>query len=197
MARASALIVGAVLVGALIACEGKETPPVAPAPVKREVAPAKAEESKPAVAATPEGAAPKSVPGAPKAPDVGGATVKGPDGKDYAVLSTSKTPGGVIVEEITTGTGAEATIESTLTFHYEGTLANGKIFDGSIKRGQPVVYPMRRLVKGWQEAIPGMRVGGVRRLTVPPALAYPQGTPDGAVPPNTTTYFWIKLVDVK
>ena len=189
MTRESILLAAALLVPVLIACEGKEVSPTKPAPARQ-------------AAAHPEGTAPKPAPphatpeAAPDAaPDA--KAVKGPDGKEYAVLSTTRTPGGVIVEEIITGTGAEAKLESNITFDYEGKLANGFIFDSSYKNGQPLNSSLLRLVKGWQEAIPGMKVGGVRRLTIPPALGWPQGTPDGAIPPNSTTYFWIKLQEVK
>ncbi len=126
------------------------------------------------------------------------ASVKGPDSKDYPVLHTTKTPGGVIVEEIRIGGGKECGPKSTVVIHYEGTLTGGKVFDSSFKRNQPATFPLNRLIRGWQEGVPGMRAGGVRRLTVPPDLGYGAGgTPDGSIPPNATLVFWMELVDVK
>lgn len=125
-------------------------------------------------------------------------TVKGPDAKDHPVLHTTRTPGGVTVEEIRIGSGKEAAAKSTVVIHYEGTLTNGSVFDSSFKRGTPATFPLSRLIKGWQEGVPGMRAGGVRRLTVPPNLGYGAGgTPDGSIPPNSTLVFWMELVDVK
>ena len=126
------------------------------------------------------------------------ATVKGPDAKSYPVLSTTKTPGGVTVEEITIGNGKEAKPSSTVVIHYEGALTNGKVFDSSFKRKEPATFPLNRLIKGWQEGVPGMKAGGVRRLTVPSNLGYGAGgTPDGSIPPNATLVFWMQLVDVR
>ncbi len=217
MPRPSTLLAAALIAPlVLAACEGKEATPAAPVKqpaAKPEAAPAKPAESKPTATQPTETKPTETKPAETKPADVKPAepkaaaapaeakadakTVKGPDGKDYAILSTTKSPGGVIVEEIQTGSGKEAKLDSTLVVHYEGKLANGTIFDSSYKKGQPQLFSLLRLVKGWQEAIPGMKVGGVRRLTIPPALGWPQGTPDGAVPANSTTYFWIQLVDVK
>jgi len=125
-------------------------------------------------------------------------TVKGPDAKDHPVLHTTKTPGGVTVEEIRIGKGKECGPKSTVVIHYEGALTNGKVFDSSFERNEPATFPLSRLIKGWQEGVPGMRAGGARRLTVPPNLGYGAGgTPDGSIPPNATLVFWMELVDVK
>jgi len=125
-------------------------------------------------------------------------TVKGPDAKDYPILHSTKTPGGVLVDEIRIGDGKEAGPKSTVVIHYEGTLTSGTVFDSSFKRREPATFPLNRLIKGWQEGVPGMKAGGVRRLTVPPQLGYGAGgTPDGSIPPNATLVFWMELVGVK
>ncbi len=79
----------------------------------------------------------------------------------------------LIIVDIVEGTGAEAGPDSTVDVHYLGVeYDTGEEFDSSWSRGQSINFPLRQLVKGWQEGIPGMRVGGRRQLTIPPRLAY-------------------------
>ena len=77
------------------------------------------------------------------------------------------------VEDVVVGEGAEAAPGATVLVHYVGVeFETGEEFDASWNRGQPIEFPLRGLIKGWQDGIPGMRVGGRRRLVCPPALAY-------------------------
>lgn len=77
--------------------------------------------------------------------------------------------------------------------HYEGTLVGGQVFDSSIARGKPVLFPLDGLVAGWMEAIPMMKVGDEWMLYVPPSLGYgPEGA--GPIPPNSVLIFRIKLI---
>jgi peptidylprolyl isomerase/FKBP-type peptidyl-prolyl cis-trans isomerase FkpA len=82
--------------------------------------------------------------------------------------------------------------------HYVGTLTDGREFDSSRKRGQPIDFKLgaNQVILGWDEGITGMRVGQMRRLRIPPELAYgPRGRP--GIPPNATLVFEVELMDVK
>jgi FKBP-type peptidyl-prolyl cis-trans isomerase len=111
---------------------------------------------------------------------------------------TKTTPDGVRINDSKCGTGAEATRGSSIKVKYVGKLASGKIFDSSARHGGKP-YSTRigvgAVIPGWDEGVPGMRVGGVRNLLIPPALAY-GSTGAGSIPPNATIEFTIKLVAV-
>ncbi len=95
------------------------------------------------------------------------------------------------------GDGAEAKADSTVTVNYTGALAaTGVVFESSKDSGQPATFPINRVIKGWQEAIPGMKAGGVRRLLIPADLAYgAQG--NSSIPPNSDLVFDVELISVK
>jgi FKBP-type peptidyl-prolyl cis-trans isomerase len=113
-------------------------------------------------------------------------------------MSTSPTGGGtLVIDDLVIGTGATAAVGDTVTVNYVGTLTNGAKFDSSYDRGQP--YPFRigagQVIAGWDQGVPGMKVGGKRRLTIPPSLAYgSQG--NGSIPPNATLVFEIELMSI-
>jgi peptidylprolyl isomerase len=113
---------------------------------------------------------------------------------------TVTTPNGVKVTDTKCGKGPEATRGSTIKVLYVGKLSSGKVFDASSKHGNKplkLVIGKGQVIPGWDEAVPGMHVGGVRDLIIPPAMAYgPSGTQDGTIPPNATIEFRIKLVGV-
>lgn len=107
--------------------------------------------------------------------------------------------GGLKVEDLVVGTGAEAVNGATVTVHYIGTLVSGKKFDSSLDRGQPFSFPLGagRVIRGWDEGVQGMKVGGKRKLTIPPELGY--GSADvggGLIPPNSTLIFEVELLAV-
>jgi FKBP-type peptidyl-prolyl cis-trans isomerase FkpA len=128
-----------------------------------------------------------------------------------AACSQSQAPsGGGGGQEVTTasglkytdtkvGTGAEAKAGQTVSVHYTGWLTNGTKFDSSKDRGQPFNFPLGggRVIKGWDEGVAGMKVGGVRRLTVPPQLGFGASGAGGVIPPNATLVFEVELLDVK
>jgi FKBP-type peptidyl-prolyl cis-trans isomerase len=98
------------------------------------------------------------------------------------------------------GDGPGATRGKTVSVHYTGVLTNGTKFDSSLDRGQPIVFALGtgRVIKGWDQGIEGMKVGGKRELTIPPDLAYgARGTPGGPIPPNATLVFDVELVAVQ
>ncbi|HYN02719.1 MAG TPA: FKBP-type peptidyl-prolyl cis-trans isomerase, partial [Vicinamibacteria bacterium] len=102
-----------------------------------------------------------------------------------------------VVEDLVVGTGATAVSGDTLTVHYVGTLTNGTKFDSSYDRGTPYVFQVGagRVIAGWDQGVPGMKVGGKRRLTIPPALAY-GSRGQGVIPPNATLLFDVDLVSI-
>jgi FK506-binding nuclear protein len=112
---------------------------------------------------------------------------------------TKLTPNRVRVRDTRCGTGAEATRGSVISVKYVGKLATGQVFDSTKRHGgKPYTSPIGvgRVIPGWDEGVPGMRVGGVRQLVIPPAMAYGQSGA-GPIPPNATLVFTIKLVKVK
>lgn len=103
------------------------------------------------------------------------------------------------IEDIVVGEGAEAITGSTVSVNYMGTFEDGSEFDSSYKRGVPFEFTLGagRVIEGWDKGVVGMKVGGKRKLTIPPQLAYgEQGVP-GAIPPNSTLIFEIELLEVK
>jgi FKBP-type peptidyl-prolyl cis-trans isomerase FkpA len=111
-----------------------------------------------------------------------------------AAADTEKLPSGVTVEHSVKGQGAQPAATSTVQVHYRGTLADGKEFDSSYKRGQPTTFPLNRVIPCWTEGLQRMKVGGKAKLTCPPATAYgPQGIP-GVIPGNSTLTFEVELL---
>lgn len=109
-------------------------------------------------------------------------------------------PSGVKYYDMKVGTGPHPKIGQTVSVQYTGTLLNGTKFDSSYDHGgQPIDFPIGvgRVIKGWDEGVPGMKVGGKRRLVIPGALAYGANSPTPAIPPNATLVFDIELVGVK
>ena len=102
------------------------------------------------------------------------------------------------VEDEVVGTGAEAKSGDTVTVNYVGTLENGTKFDSSYDRNQPFTTQIGvgQVIKGWDQGIPGMKVGGKRKLTIPPELGYGAQSA-GSIPPNSTLIFEVELLDVK
>jgi FKBP-type peptidyl-prolyl cis-trans isomerase FkpA len=110
-----------------------------------------------------------------------------------------KTDSGLQYWEIRLGTGTVAKEGSHVRVHYTGWLTNGKKFDSSVDAGQPFDFTIGNgeVIKGWEEGVTGMKVGGKRQLRIPPSLAYgAQGYP-GAIPPNATLIFDIQLLGVQ
>lgn len=101
------------------------------------------------------------------------------------------------IEDLVVGTGAEAKVGDTVTVHYTGTLDDGTKFDSSYDHGKPFTFMIGgRVIAGWNQGIPGMKVGGKRRLTIPSDLGYgPTGYPP-AIPPNATLHFEVELLEV-
>jgi FKBP-type peptidyl-prolyl cis-trans isomerase FkpA len=103
------------------------------------------------------------------------------------------------VEDLKQGTGAEATQGRMVTVHYVGTLTNGNKFDSSRDRGQGFTFPLGagHVIQGWDQGVAGMKVGGVRKLTIPPELGYGARGYPPVIPPNATLVFEVELLDVR
>lgn len=106
------------------------------------------------------------------------------------------TASGLVIEELLVGEGAEAVAGQTVSVHYTGWLTNGSKFDSSKDRDEPFEFPLggRRVIAGWDEGVQGMRVGGTRRLTIPPALGYGARGAGNVIPPNATLVFEVELL---
>ncbi len=102
------------------------------------------------------------------------------------------------IEDLQLGTGAEAKPGQSVTVHYTGTLTNGSKFDSSRDRNRPFDFQLGAgmVIKGWDQGVAGMKVGGRRKLTIPPELGYGAGGYPPVIPPNSTLIFDIELIEV-
>jgi FKBP-type peptidyl-prolyl cis-trans isomerase len=109
------------------------------------------------------------------------------------------TPSGLKYVDQVVGTGDVAVAGKNATVHYTGWLENGKKFDSSVDRGQPFSFPLGagRVIKGWDEGVQGMKVGGKRKLTIPSDLGYGPRGAGGVIPPNATLIFDVELLGVR
>ena len=105
---------------------------------------------------------------------------------------------GLKYQDLKVGKGAVATAGKTVTVHYRGTLTSGQQFDSSYDRGEPFSFPLGagQVIRGWDEGVAGMRVGGKRLLTIPPDLGYGARGAGDAIPPNATLIFEVELLKV-
>ena len=112
---------------------------------------------------------------------------------DYA-----KTPSGLQYRDLKTGDGASPAPGKQVTVHYTGWLTNGKRFDSSVVKKRPFTFEIgrRRVIRGWDEGVMSMKVGGVRQLKVPPALGYGAGGHPPVIPKNATLIFEVELLKV-
>lgn len=114
-------------------------------------------------------------------------------------MSITTTASGLVIEELVPGSGDEATAGRQVVVHYTGWLTDGSKFDSSHDRNDPFVFPLaqRYVIAGWDEGVQGMRVGGKRKLTIPPELGYGARGAGGVIPPNATLIFEVDLIDVR
>ena len=107
-------------------------------------------------------------------------------------------PGGLVIEDLIVGRGATAESGSDVVVHYVGKLMNGQQFDSSRSRRDPLDFALGAgdVIKGWDQGIEGMKVGGLRKLTIPAELAYGDKGCGGVIPPNATLVFDVELLEV-
>ena len=106
-----------------------------------------------------------------------------------------RTESGIIIQEMTVGTGANPAAEDTVSVHYHGTLRDGTVFDSSVDRGEPTTFPLTGVIPCWTEGVQRIAVGGKSRLVCPPDLAYgPQGR--SGIPGNAALVFEVELLEI-
>ncbi len=118
-------------------------------------------------------------------------------GSAFAAAPTETLASGVKIVHGVDGTGPQPKAADTVRVNYRGTLADGKEFDSSYKRGTPATFPLSRVVPCWTEGLQKIRVGGKATLTCPPATAYGERGAGGVVPPNATLTFEVELLAIE
>ena len=120
-------------------------------------------------------------------------------GATMSEANATTTASGLKYEDVKVGTGETATAGRTVSVHYTGWLTDGKKFDSSKDRGKPFEFPLGggRVIKGWDEGVEGMKVGGVRKLTIPASLGYGSRGAGGVIPPDATLVFDVELLGVR
>lgn len=151
-----------------------------------------------AEAATEDAVVPAEVAPADAAPAATAETSATAAGGTAAAGNETTLPGGTVYVDEVVGTGAEATQGSTVSVHYTGTLTDGTKFDSSRDRNRPFSFTIGEggVIKGWEEGVAGMKVGGKRKLTIPADQAYGERQ-TGPIPPNSTLMFDIELLGVQ
>jgi FKBP-type peptidyl-prolyl cis-trans isomerase len=117
--------------------------------------------------------------------------------KNATLPGVSQLPSGLQYKVVSEGRGNKPTATSTVEVHYTGRLIDGTIFDSSYKRGEPAVFAVNGVIKGWTEALLLMPVGSKWELCIPPDLAYGPTGAGGVIPPNATLLFEVELLGIK
>lgn len=118
---------------------------------------------------------------------------------DLSLAPGEALPTDLVITDTVIGSGAEATPGSMVTVNYVGALPDGTVFDASANHGQPFTFQLGagQVIRGWDEGVAGMKVGGKRRLVIPPGMAYGNQAVGGVIPANATLLFEVELVAVQ
>ena len=122
---------------------------------------------------------------------------------DKALAAAAKEPGakvtpsGLVILMVKEGKGTQPTASSTVRVHYRGMFPDGREFDSSYSRGEPIEFPLNGVIKCWTEGVALMKVGGAARLTCPSSIAYGARGAGGVIPPNATLVFEVSLLGVR
>lgn len=118
---------------------------------------------------------------------------------NLSLAPEEKLPTELVITDVVVGSGQEATPGSIVTVNYVGALPDGTVFDASANHGQPFSFPLGagQVIQGWDQGVAGMKVGGKRRLVIPPNLAYGNQAVGGVIPANATLLFEVELVSVQ
>jgi FKBP-type peptidyl-prolyl cis-trans isomerase FkpA len=106
------------------------------------------------------------------------------------------TSSGLVFRSLKDGTGASPTASDKVKVHYRGTFLDGKEFDSSYKRGEPIEFPLNGVIKCWTEGVQRIKVGGKAKLTCPASIAYGERGAGGVIPPNATLQFEVELLAI-
>ena len=114
-------------------------------------------------------------------------------------MAVIKTPSGLTIEDLVVGSGETAAAGQRVSVHYTGWTTDGRKFDSSKDRGQAFIFSLGRseVIRGWDEGVAGMKVGGKRKLTIPPELGYGSRGAGSVIPPNATLLFEVELLAVR
>lgn len=107
------------------------------------------------------------------------------------------TASGLVYRSLKDGSGASPKASDTVKVHYRGTFPDGREFDSSYKRGEPIAFPLNGVIKCWTEGLQLMKVGGKAKLTCPPGIAYGARGAGGVIPPNATLQFEVELLAIQ
>jgi FKBP-type peptidyl-prolyl cis-trans isomerase FkpA len=124
-------------------------------------------------------------------------------GADPALTAAAKEAGarvtasGMVILMVKEGAGPQPTAASTVKVHYKGMFPDGREFDSSYKRGEPIEFPLTGVIKCWTEGVALMKVGGAAKLTCPSSIAYGARGAGGVIPPNATLVFEVVLLGVR
>lgn len=118
---------------------------------------------------------------------------------DLSLAAGEQLPTELVATDVVVGSGPEATPGQMVTVHYVGALPDGTVFDASTNRGQPFTFQLGagQVIRGWDEGVAGMKVGGKRRLVIPPDMAYGSQAVGGVIPANATLLFEVELLAVQ
>jgi FKBP-type peptidyl-prolyl cis-trans isomerase FkpA len=117
--------------------------------------------------------------------------------KDDKQLMTSESANGLRIEDLSLGSGRQVSgDDERMTIHYVGTFTDGRVFDSSREIGRPFVFRAKQVIPGLAQGMKGMRIGGTRRLTIPPALGYGDRQA-GKIPPGSTLIFEVELLGIE